>query len=331
MLVQELRKALVAFLRHGEPLGRSPHGILTITAGMAHMDPEQSLPSELVRAWQHAEPSTRQHGRAEGPVKHLWSSLAVLGWKVHAPGTWETQDAVLITLLDCTPGLRRPGLFQHELRRAVLGVACRSLAADRDDYQGARMMSKPLYRSVIERLSEKSRGEYNFHLAGVGPSWKEQAERMRKDLGCPLCGARPCTWQHSLWDCKVAHPVEELALLHKCRLLKAPPCFMQRGLLEESLDCESAQLESGRQRKDFCLKFVLSMLRRKSTWLSEVQGLLEELPEVETELPARRKRTTSVPILPSAVEAARSSDLRAVVAHTWSSRVEHKQTVVRGV
>eukprot|EP00971_Amphidinium_carterae_P193893 3847123-Amphidinium_carterae.1 len=74
----------------------------------------------------------RQHGKAEGPVKHLWSSLVALGRKAHAPGTWETQDAINLTLLECTPGQ-----FQHELRRAVLGVACRSLAADRGDYRGA--------------------------------------------------------------------------------------------------------------------------------------------------------------------------------------------------
>eukprot|EP00971_Amphidinium_carterae_P341050 6479668-Amphidinium_carterae.3 len=305
MLVTELRKAVVAFLRHGDALGRSAHGVLTVAAGQAHLDPvlrvhtltlsfwhrwirhAQEVPSTMHRAWQHAERHARQHGRAEGPIKHLWSSMSHLGWKAHTAGSWETQDGQLLNLLDCVPGL-----FQHELRRAAMGAACRALASERSDFQGSRMMSKELLRSVMARLTQQARNEYSFHLSGGGPSWSEHAARLSKDTKCPLCGGSPCTWQHSLWECAEAHAHRDEDLLRKCRQLKAPPCFLQRGLIEESLDWGAAGLTGSRARKDFCLRFVLALLQRKAQWLRVTEGRMDALPIIPSTMPVRTKRAT---------------------------------------
>eukprot|EP00971_Amphidinium_carterae_P037179 730602-Amphidinium_carterae.1 len=256
------------------------------------------------RAWQHAERHTRQ---LKVPLNTYGTQCPV----------WDGRRTQLAF------GKRR----MAELHRAAMGVACRALASERSDFQGARMMCKELHRSVTARLSQQARNEYSFHLSGGGPSWHEHAARLSKATDCPLCGGSPCTWHHSLWECAGAHAHREEELMSKCRQLKAPPCFLQRGLIEESLDWLAADLTGARARKEFCLRFITTLIQRKAQWLRVIEGRLDALPIIPSAVPVRSKRATSVPLLPTQVEAARYADINAVATHIWNSKVEHRQTV----
>eukprot|EP00971_Amphidinium_carterae_P332964 6467405-Amphidinium_carterae.1 len=158
----ELRKSIVKFLRHGEALHRSPHGVLTLAAERPCLDPmfalclntllywykwlhhSVNMRGLFLRLWDAAMLELTQHGVVKGPLRHLMQCLRRLRVTAVTPLTWKFTETAMFEL----DTVSREELA-HAIRDAIMRVVCMELALSREDYSGAVLLDRALLRRAL--------------------------------------------------------------------------------------------------------------------------------------------------------------------------------------